>query len=669
VNKRKTDPGVRTEIQALRAIAVLAVVLYHLWPEHLTGGYVGVDVFFVISGFLIIGQLIDRPMPLRHFWAKRARRLLPAALLVLVVTAIAILMVVPRILWEQWLREVAVAALYGLNWLLASNSVDYLASENMASPVQHFWSLSVEEQFYLAIPLLFALVYVIFRNRSALIVALGILTVGSFAYSVTTVMLGDPAGYFSSLTRIWQFGAGGLLAVAPSLPLPQIARWLMMTCGFVLIAITTFVYNENTPFPGVAALLPVIGALLFIAGRSNVITDNSAVRWIGDHSYGIYLWHWPPIVLLPYAGVAMTLNVKTAILLGTIIAAFLTKLFLEDPVREGSFAHRSSWVSITAAVLATVCVAGGAAYAGQKQVPDSVIAVPSGSCVGAAALTCADPYEANELTLPEFAATDIGVGVRQIDECKQTTLSSDLLTCVKGDPDGNRTVALVGDSHAGQYLEGLDVWGAENSVRILTYVKSWCPMVGGEIANRDFSDEATVVTCSEFAEKAIADIATQEIDLVLFSNFTLRYTQPSLSGIGRTITTADFLKTWSQIDAPIAILRDNPAAPFDVPLCVAQHLGEYDACAFAQTSYKDPFVEAAEEDGIDVLDNSQIFCTDGQCHSVIGGLIVYFGSHHFTASFSRSLAPLFNEMLPLTDSPPTRAEVGDDQSVAGLQGE
>jgi peptidoglycan/LPS O-acetylase OafA/YrhL len=199
--------AVRPEIQALRAIAVTSVVIYHLWPTHLPGGFVGVDVFFAISGYLIIGHLLrevdaNGRIRLVSFWARRARRLLPASLLVLVITGVATLVWVPSVLWKQFFSEIGSSALYVQNWLLAANSVDYLAATNSPSPVEHFWSLSVEEQFYIAWPIVIVLVLAIARlsrrlnGRHLIAAALILLTAASFVYAVHDVARHPAEAYF-----------------------------------------------------------------------------------------------------------------------------------------------------------------------------------------------------------------------------------------------------------------------------------------------------------------------------------------------------------------------------------------------------------------------------------------------------------------------------------------
>lgn len=275
---------VRPEIQALRAAAVLLVVLFHLWPSRIPGGYVGVDIFFVISGFLITGHLlreVDKrgTVQLAHFWARRARRLLPASLLVAAVTAAATIIFVPMTFWRDWLSQVLSSVFYVVNWQLARDSVDYLASDNSASPIQHYWSLSVEEQFYVAWPLLI-LLCIFIANKVApknrrITIAVGLLLIvcSSLGYSMYATAASPEAAYFVTTTRAWEFGLGGLVSFLPDLR-SRVLRALISWLGVIGILLVAFKYTSGTPFPGIAALVPVLSAAFIIWGGGRPFITN-----------------------------------------------------------------------------------------------------------------------------------------------------------------------------------------------------------------------------------------------------------------------------------------------------------------------------------------------------------------------------------------------------------
>lgn len=349
----------RPELQGLRALAVGLVVIYHLWPERLSGGFVGVDVFFVISGFLITGHLYRElsntgTIQLSKFWARRAMRLLPLALTVLAVSVVAMLIFVPQTVWEMNVRQMLGALFYVENWVLAADSVDYMAENNEPSMVQHYWSLSIEEQFYIVLPVVLLGAYFLFkrfrRNQSGrgidphnvFIGTLGALLLGSFIFSVVYTGHSAAQAYFVTPTRLWEFAAGGLLAMLPAATaLPHRTRNLLGWAGVACIVVAAFTFSGDTAFPGYTALLPVIGALLFI--RYGATQTATGVYWwasrlpalrVGDWSYAIYLWHWPLIIIAGYQLDSFTWPMKLGVIVLTVVLAAASQRWIEDPFRH-----------------------------------------------------------------------------------------------------------------------------------------------------------------------------------------------------------------------------------------------------------------------------------------------------------------------------------------------
>lgn len=311
----------RTDIQALRALAIAVVVLNHLWPTRLTGGYVGVDVFFVISGYLITAHLLGElartgSIRLGRFYARRIRRLLPAALFVLAVSAVLVAIFLPYPRWLRNAAEIAASAAYVENWALAALSVDYSAANAAASVAQHYWSLSVEEQFYILWPLLILAAALgaraFLRSVNAgrtLVIFVSLVAGASLAASVLFTAAAPSAAYFATFTRAWEFGVGALIALAPATwRLRRRIANVLAIAGFIAILWSAFVYDDSTAFPGSAALIPVLGtAAIIAAGTRNddlwhsAITARRPIQWLGNVSYSLYLWHWPLIVLAPFA--------------------------------------------------------------------------------------------------------------------------------------------------------------------------------------------------------------------------------------------------------------------------------------------------------------------------------------------------------------------------------
>jgi peptidoglycan/LPS O-acetylase OafA/YrhL len=350
-------PGtaLRPEIQLLRALAVGAVVLHHGWPAVAPAGYMGVDVFFVVSGFLITGLLIRESertgrISLRSFYVRRARRILPAAMVVLGFVSIMTLLVVPQAHWASYFRQILASALYVENWQLAADSQNPLRDELVSTPVQHYWSLSVEEQFYLIWPLLLilALWYARRSGRSSArttFVVLGVVTAASFAHCLALTIQDHNLAYFSTLARTWEFGVGGMLAiVAGAVPvgrdrLRSVAGWT----GLLLIAVPIVTFREPEVFPGVVSLLPVTGALLFIwagmpqgAWSPARVSALRPVQWMGDISYSLYLWHWPIFMFVPFiTGVPSPGWLMVLLVVASFAVAAGSKRWIEDPIRFG----------------------------------------------------------------------------------------------------------------------------------------------------------------------------------------------------------------------------------------------------------------------------------------------------------------------------------------------
>ncbi|MCL2424142.1 MAG: acyltransferase, partial [Micrococcales bacterium] len=435
----------RTDIQGLRAIAVSTVVVFHLWPTVLSGGYVGVDVFLVISGFLITTHLLRKPVrglrDLATFWARRIRRLIPAATLVLAVTVVAGAIWLPSTVRGALGRDGAAAALYVQNWSLASSETDYLSADQMPSAMQHYWSLSIEEQFYVFWPILLGVVWVLAalvarrtgkdRGTLAVAVTVGATVAASLAWSAHLTSTDPARAYFVSTTRIWELALGGLLAAVlavaatskrPARPWRH-GRWVragVAWVGLVLIAVAAYQYDGTTPFPGVAALVPTVGALMVIAAAADQVRGGPGrvlalrpVQWLGDISYSIYLWHWPLIIIVPFV-INRSLGFVDALgVLGlTLVLSALTKRFVEDRLRWHPLLTRRLVATFVLGGLCMAVVAGlgsglaVAAAATRDNAVGRVEAVVKEPCVGADAVrdtTCADQ---GLLTPPEFAAAD-----------------------------------------------------------------------------------------------------------------------------------------------------------------------------------------------------------------------------------------------------------------------
>ncbi len=371
---RAAKPYFRGDIEGLRGISIALVLLFHARIAGFNGGFVGVDVFFVISGFLITGLLVREveekgKISLAQFYARRARRLLPAAALVLIVTLLASYFLLPDFLVRGIAVDIAAAALYVSNMNFAYHATDYFAPSAVPSPVLHYWSLSVEEQFYLFWPAIVLLVTRKARlpriNIRAALIAIGI---SSFVFAIWLLKFNAPWAFFSLPTRAWELALGGLLAVSKSslAKIPKsvagICRWL----GVSGVFFSALFLKESAPFPGVPALIPTISAALVIAAGARSIQplptrllESAPLRFLGRISYSLYLWHWPLLVLPAALSIApLTLAQRILLALGSIVLAAITQRFVEDPLRKGrAIGIKPRWNLITAMTVALTVAA------------------------------------------------------------------------------------------------------------------------------------------------------------------------------------------------------------------------------------------------------------------------------------------------------------------------
>ncbi|GAB3456628.1 acyltransferase family protein [Actinophytocola sediminis] len=664
--------GFRADIQALRAVAVLAVVLNHLWPEWLTGGYVGVDVFFVISGFLISSHL-NREITgtgrvrLGRFYARRVRRLLPAAFLVLVVSLVAAYFLLPYPRWAATADEAVASALYYENWLLAVNSVDYSAVNAVASLVQHYWSLSVEEQFYLVWPLLLLLLFKL-RGRRAQLVGIAVVGAASLGYSVYLTEVSPNAAYFVTPVRVWEFALGALVALGGArLVLPKVAAGVAALAGFALIVTTAIAYGHGTPFPGYLALLPTVGtALVIVAGTGGArlwhtpVTSAWPVQFLGNVSYSLYLWHWPLILLAPF--VLGTTEPSVPQLLGVlgvaILLAYLSKVLVEDRGMALTRGTGLTFAGMVAGVVVIALVAGTLNWTYGRHVAQAEVEMAeqrANRCHGAGAL---DP--ANECPDPLGPAEIVAMGpaneyyktpreCRQLDEYaaggKKTTSICDF----SRGADSPKTVWLVGDSHAQQWQGPLlDLAREHRWVLKLSYLGA-CPFADIEyVGYRARAAEGGTQPCMDWSERMVEVIADDSPDLVLVSFFARAEIADDGSDRSQVEQYRDGLlpywRTWTAAGARVVVLADPPYNR-DVRDrdCVTLNPTEPLACAVprAEAHPLDPLTEVARTtQEVTLVDLSDHFCDAERCYAVVGNVAVYFDGDHLNLEFVRSLKPM-----------------------------
>ncbi|MFD9701337.1 acyltransferase family protein [Lentzea sp. NPDC059081] len=607
----------RPELQGLRAVAAGLVVVYHVWLGRVSGG---VDVFFLISGFLVTGQLVRATargrLDLRALWSRMAKRLLPAAFVVLAATVVAGVLLLPADRWSQTIREVAAAALFVENWQLAADSTDYYAQNDQASVVQHFWSLSIQGQFYLLWPLLVGAVVLL---RRSLLRVLLLVFAASFAYSVWLTATDQPLAYFHTATRIWEFAFGGLLALSSFAlvrPLRIILGWLgllgLLLCGLVL--------QVGSEFPGYLALWPTTcAAAVIVAGATGSRfgvdrwLSGERMRYLGDLSYALYLWHWPVLIcyLVVRGQTEAGLLGGVAVISASLVLAAATHLLVEERVRRSGWSARK----LTALLL-----------------------VPVLAAVATWQLTGVREVEARA-PATDFAALDGEV-------CAQTPPHKELVVCfgpVTGTPA--KRVVLVGDSHIQQYLAALTPIAQSRNWQLIAMLKGGCP----------FSTRSERIPghqgCLQFTEEAATEIVALRPDFV----FTLatRNVQVGLT----EETPPGFVDRWRQLDAagiPVVAVRDSPRYGFSVADCVRVHGQDAPRCGAPRAELLAPVPPYAGLDipeNVSFLDFSDRLCPDDYCPPVIGDVQVNFDDNHVSASYMRALSPAVEQALDAVLTP------------------
>lgn len=688
---------VRQDIQALRTVAVGLVVVYHLSTAALPGGYIGVDMFFVISGFLITGQLLREAestgkVQLLRFWARRAKRLLPAALVVLLVTLAGVWAFAPVGFRPSFLNQLAASAAYVQNWLLAGQAVDYSAAEAQASPVQHYWSLSVEEQFYIVWPIV-AIVAILLARKLGSVRRLTLstvftwlivlVTVASLTYSIWLTSNDPSAAYFVTTTRAWEFAVGGLLAgLAPAIARgferfgqagPQV-RTALVWFGLITLGVTAAWYSDATQFPGAAALLPVGATALIIA--ANEPTTRWApqplfalrpVQWVGDISYGVYLWHFPLIILLPYAidhrlgwvgGLAVT-----ALSLGL---GHLSKVVIEDPFRTQftkSWSHprilvvTTSAVAVTLAIpLATVTIADEQISVERNEVA-ALVADPA-PCFGATALEpdsdCEPTPEVDPV--PEPALAD-----QAPESCLSGREGTKVHICEYGVEanEATRTVALVGDSHAEQWLAPLRKIADEERWRLLVMAKASCPFTAAErnyVSMGSHKNAQLAADCSDWNEQALAELESDPaVDTVITSAKATNQVKSTDGEQWQDAATKGYLTRWDELPSTvqqIVVIEDTPELARDVMECVSNSGARAaEECAKPQSDAlgDDPIADAAaQSERAALIDLNDYLVVDDEAPPVIGGVLVYRDSHHLNWAYADTLAQPLKQALDET---------------------
>jgi peptidoglycan/LPS O-acetylase OafA/YrhL len=692
----------RPDVEGLRALAILLVVLYHC-KAVVSGGYVGVDVFFVISGFLITSQLVRElrktgRISFRGFYARRARRILPAATLTTIVTIVASGLLLSPLAAMRVFGDARAAAIFGANIHFAAADANYFNADLPPSPVQHYWSLSVEEQFYLVWPLLLALsslVWLGVRHRSTdvapaetradvgsagprrarprfsvVILTLAVVATVSFVASVLQTPQSPSWAYYSIFTRAWELAAGALVAL--SLPLSErldkrLAA-LLSWVGVVLIVIAAMTLDDSTPFPGDAALLPVVGAVAIIATGSaatrrwgaEALLGTAPFQRVGAWSYSWYLWHWPVLILAP-ALLGHPLSELEALTMAalSLVLAIMSFVLVERPIRRMQTIVRrpslglAGGAALIAASLAMVALSGPVFASLSAGPAVAAPAVPAGKQLTAAQLAVDLRQGVRTRKVPSNLDPPLTAAAQDmplIDKngCLLVFAAVKNKGCVYGDKASRTTVVLFGDSHAAAWFPALNLISQQQHWRLVVLTKSACPAAAVNVVRygRLFS------ACPAWRRDAEHQIAALDPALVIVANSQYMNGARPLAGVptgygstwqNGTEATFSFLHRSAR---RVVFIADVPMLSQPAPDCVSGHLSDVRPCTVARrAAIRYPHVTAQElglagRNHINSIDPTSWFCTPTRCPVIVGNILLYRDAQHMVPQWSRFLAPI-----------------------------
>ena len=604
------------QIQALRAFAAILVVIYHAGIT--SGGYIGVDIFYVISGYLITGLLLREldktgTLGLRAFYLRRVKRLLPTSFFVLFITAITAWYLYPSSMRADLGKDIAAAGIYISNYLFAFWQMDYQNLSAIPPVVIHYWSLAVEEQFYLFWPFIILALY---KKGGRRRVGQGVvaISIASFLFSLYQTSVEPIWAFYSLPTRAWELGVGALLLYIPArIKFSQNYLWIALA----LFIYGTFIFRDSTPFPGTAALVPVFATAISLAAVHswpkilNRVGTHRVIQWLGEISYPLYLWHWPLLVIpAVYLGRGLHIYEKLICVLATLIFADLTHRFIEEPLRHAQLPAKTV---IRGGVIATA------------------ISLSMGLAINSSHSDVVTLADGSKYSLAEIMKKPLVYD----DGCHVNNGETSSPDCTYGLRGAKRKIVLFGDSHAAQWFPTLEKLAEEKGFELISLTKSACPgpavtkVDTGEYKNKD---------CFAWREYAFNRIKKINPDAVLVSGFQ-HFEVPSQYSSRESWWREGEVKTYKSLQGSsqhIIYISDTPHPNRDIPSCIAA--GNLDRCNGSERST--PIFSP----GYQKINPTSWLC-DRNCPGVIDGLVTYRDSSHLSVAMARALSPQLEAAL------------------------
>lgn len=685
----------RTDIEGLRAIAVLAVLLFHAGVPGMSGGYVGVDVFFVVSGFLITSLLVaeregEGTISLGAFYSRRIRRLLPVSATVAVSTLIASYIWLEPLRIRSLVNDVFGVATFSSNFVFAHRGADYLQSALPPSPLQHYWSLAVEEQFYIVWPVLIALVCLGVSQSSRIGIRLrigvasSVIAVSSFIACMVMMNTSQPWAFFSPHTRAFELAIGALAAVVP-MHVSRLARNLTSVLawgGLAGIVACVVLMNERTTFPGPWAIAPVLATACVLRGGNistwspHAVLKFAPFQWLGSRSYSAYLWHWPILIIaVPALGHELTVGEGLACLAVALFLSEFSFRCIENPIRRNI---RIRGVRAFAMAVALISVVTGSAVLAKNNplrtstnvvaTTPSLIAtstVPAGETTSTIPTAPVLPGPGNSVDAITQAVAATGLPSNLTPTLQQAVLDQPIIYdnnchasfsatkpkhCVFADTNSTKVIGIFGDSHAAQWFPAFEEVAKTRHWKLLTYTKRGCPPADiptySKVLGKVYNE------CAPWRKNVLNQMVADGVQVVFIAHFdrllsaTTRIPMWQKDWRAALQGTVDALT--SRGITPV-LIEDTPYPGQDVPTCLSRHYTNVQLCSPSVGSAYRPDLNQMLHDfhdaGVNVLWVHDWFCTATACPTIVGNVLVYRDDNHMTVSYSRLIAPLLEASI------------------------
>ncbi|SES01983.1 Peptidoglycan/LPS O-acetylase OafA/YrhL, contains acyltransferase and SGNH-hydrolase domains [Gracilibacillus ureilyticus] len=650
--KRKFRP----EIEGLRSVAAILVAVYHIWFGNISGG---VDIFFVVSGFLITTSLLNMyekkgKVDGIEFLLRLGKRLFPVAFSVLIFVVISGFYFLPQTQWDVIIEEVWASMLYMENWQLASNSVDYLAQNNVVSPVQHFWAMGTQFQFYIIWTIVLIALSVLAKKsgiplKKLLFPTIIVMFLLSLSYSIYITAINQPWAYFDTFARVWEFATGSILSlIIVKITFNKVTNWVIGWLGLFGLISCGLILQVGTMFPGYAALWPVMAAvLILVAGESGgrfgvhrLLSAKPLVKF-GSISYGFYLWHWPLLVIYYNIFDSESIPVFHGLLIMVLaaISSFLTTILFEKPIRKKKINSKAKLALILFVIAFPVIILTGSWTWYLKDIQSEAVKVEISNTdhPGAYVMVSDVEFHSDEPFIPKTANAKYDFPESYKDGCHQEMEKSEVIMCEYGEVDTpDYTIALVGGSHSAHWLAPLENYANENNIKILNYTRSACRFSSESYLLTTKLDQQT---CAEWNDGVMKELIAKEPDLVFTTADATEW-----KGIPKGYV--DQWETLDDNDINIFAIKDNPRADFDIPTCVEKNGVNANECEL-KNDLEDltKNIKKLDIDNIYYADLTGKFCEKEICKPVIGNVLVYQDDSHLTKTYAETLTPFLGEEL------------------------